>query len=124
MQEIDEYDFLLIRGDVFHLDMGLTLSFVDVFENPEAYVAKLVLRDDQDDTLTPRLTLTATPEVESIDPGVSSPPAAVVMFRFTASAAETQALPQWNLVGYAELRTAVGDTVIERLFNSRVTVGD
>lgn len=120
----DRYDFCLIRGDVFTMDVGLSSSFVEVVETPSDYEARLVFRETQDDNATVYLTLTATPVVNPV-PLLDEVPITV---NFSATAAQTQLFPQWNVVAYCEL-VFIGTTAPvggspTRLFNSDVEVSD
>lgn len=116
---IDEVPVCITRGASFTLDVGLTMAWQEVFDDPDAYEARLVLKDDLD-TGPIRLTMTATPEPDTILPP-ATPAQPIIYFHFSADPVATQALPDWNLVGYAELRALAGGDV-HRLFNSRVSV--
>lgn len=115
----DDINFCVIRGATFELDVALTEAWQEVFDDPDAFEARLVLKDDMDEGPI-RLTMTSPAELTTITPS-STPAQPAIYFRFDATPVETQALPDWNLVGYAELRARTGGDV-RRLFNSRVSV--
>ncbi len=116
----NQYDFCLIRGDSFSLDVALTKAYSEVYENPNDWVANLVFREHQDDDLIPYLTLTAVPEVDP-DPLPDEPP---ISIRFSAPPADTEALPDWDIVAFCEIVRAAPDGAVHRLFNSDVGVSD
>lgn len=117
---VDNYDTCITRGDTFKLDVGLSSAYSEVINNPADYIARMVFREAQDDGLTPYLTLSAVAEVNP-DPLIDEPP---VLFRFSASPAETQSLPDWDHVHYVQLEQIVAPSDITRLFQGKVKVGD
>lgn len=122
MSCIGNFDLCITRGDTFTLDVGLSDSWAEVVEDPDAYEAKLVFRDAQDDGLTPRLTLTVTPELAD-DAAAHDYPQAAVMIRFAATPTQTSTLPPHDLVAYSEIRKPDG-SYVQRLLEHRVHIGD
>lgn len=115
----DRVDFTVIRGDDFELSVALSEGWEEIVENPAGYVARLVFREEQDDALTPLLTIEVEPEpVLPVEPYGAS-----LMAFFIATPAQTQALPDWDIVAYAEVKNDAG-TWVRRLFNSRVSMKD
>lgn len=108
-------DICVIRGDLYEGAAALTTSWPEVIANPSGYVANMVFREAQDDSLTPYLTLTATPEAQD---DATFP----VLISFSATAAQTQSLPDWNHVYYVELKEVGGDPV--RLYQGKVRIND
>jgi hypothetical protein len=121
---ISQVDFGVIRGTTFSIEISLTESYDEVLETPSDWRVDLVFREEQDDNLPSLLTLTTTPVVD--DPGPGEEASAYVVL--TASAAETQALPEWDIVAYCELvftgEGAPTSAPITRLFNSDVSMSD
>ena len=116
---ITEYDICIIRGDTFKLDVGLSSAFAEVIANPQFYVANMVFRAEQDDNLTPYLTITVPPEINA-DPLLDEPP---IYFRFEISKEQTRALPAWNHVYYIEIEQ-IGPPSVTVLENKRLFEGD
>lgn len=112
-------DICIIRGDDYTLDAALENGFEEVFETPGDYEGRMVIRMEQDDSLPDLLTLTSTLELVEAQ---NECPARVYM-SFTATAAQTTALPPYDLVYYVELAgTAGGPTT--RLFQGKVDIHD
>jgi hypothetical protein len=122
MSCVDQIDLCITRGDTWTFDVGLTAAFSEVLENPSSYEGRLVFREFQDDSLTPYLTAIATPEVNP-DPAPGEIP---IYLRFIINSTDTGTLPDWNIVAYTELADVVsaGFPVIQRLFNSEVSIND
>lgn len=114
-------DLCIIRGDGFEQNIGLGIGFDEVVADPADYQARMVFRLEQDDSFAPLLELTATPEIVVELPESATDPR--VLFTFTATPAQTQALPAYNHVFYVELVTVPGG-VPRRLFQGAVDVHD
>jgi len=115
----DTYATCIIRGDTWTLDVALSAAYVEVIDNPSDFQMTIVMRESQDDNLTPYLTLVGVPYIPD-KPLVGEPP---ITYSFTATSDQTAALPQWDIVGYCELRQ-IADQVVNRLFNIEFEVGD
>lgn len=120
MSCIDEIQMCVTRGDIYALNVGLFSGFDEVEAAPGDYVANLVFRDEQSDSVTPYLTLTAAPEA---NPNCL-PTEPKIYLNFTATAAETQSLPDWDHVAYCELVKSGATPEPRRLFNGKVDVHD
>jgi hypothetical protein len=122
MSCVDQIDLCITRGDTWTFDVGLTAAWAEVLENPTSFVGNLVFREFQDDSLTPYLSLQATPEVNP-DPAPGEIP---IYLRFIADVSQTALLPDWDIVAYTELTDAVyaGLPNTKRLFNSAVEIHD
>lgn len=120
MARVNQVDVDVIRGDIFAMDVGFDERWTEIGEDPAGFVGKMVFRDDQDDSLTPHLTLQATPE-PVVNPKIGAPQ---VYMAFTASAAQTQSLPPDNIVGYVEVSPVASPDESRRLFNMKVRMAD
>ena len=117
----DIYRACLVRGDTWTLDVGLSSEYAEVLENPQDWAMVIVMRESQDDDVTPYLTLNSTYEVP-VDPLLDEPP---ILYSFVATSAETQALPEWDIVGYCELvqiNSTIVSPIVKRLFNMEIEV--
>lgn len=109
-------DICIVRGDQFGENVALGGDWTEVVANPSAYEVNMVFREAQDDTLTPYLELSATPEVITND-------LYALLATLTATAAQTQALPDWNHYYYVELAQTGGLEPI-RLYQGKVKIND
>jgi len=117
----NNYDIDITRGTNFDFDVALTAAYTEIIAAPASWQAKLVLRADQDDSLTPFLTLTAAPEILSAPLYGECP----IIFRFSATNAQTQALPDYDIVHFVELwSVGLVPSVIKRLFQGKVRISD
>lgn len=114
------YDTCLIRGAKFERVIGFLNGYEEVIEDPSDFSAVWVFRADQDDALTNLLTLSATP-VAVVEPNPARPQ---VLATFTATPAQTQALPQYDLVYYVELTQLSDPDNVVRVFEGKVDVRD
>lgn len=116
----DHIEYHVVRGDRFTSDVTL-LDYDEVHADPASYTVKLVFRERQDDSLSDLLTLdgvlTAVPEAEWTDTGVSE-----VQVAFAATATETQGLPDYDIRYRVELAEVGGDPT--RLYQGRVQISD
>ena len=116
-----DVDTCITRGTDWSLTVEFTMGFEEVHLDPDDYEVQMILRNDQDDGSTVYLTITAPIEItEDLSTNPVSYSAIAIL---SASPAETQALPAWDLVGYTDLRT-IGGASVRRLFNSNVEVSD
>lgn len=112
-------DIKLTRGDSFELYTGLAHGWDNVEADPTAYQGRLAFREMQDDTL-PILVASTSPLIAAED--LRFPDMRFVL-HFTLTPTQTQSLPPFSLVAFAELRTLTG-SYVRRLFNARVVHGD
>lgn len=114
-------DICVIRGDGFEQAIGFDDDFDELVADPSNYRVNMVFREAQDDTLTPYLTITVTPEaVVSPAPLAEAYPVAAYI---VISGTETQALPDWDHFYYVELAEVGGDSPT-RLFQGKAKIGD
>ena len=113
---VSQRDLCVIRGDSFEENVGFSDGWTDLIADPSSYVVNMVFRETQDDDLTPYLELSAVP--------VAAPEHdryAVIAY-LTATAAQTQSLPDWRHVHYVEIQKTGGDPT--RLYQGKVRIGD
>jgi hypothetical protein len=116
---VSKFDIEIIRGDDFALDVYLAQGFEDVVAAPANYNARLALRLDQLDTLPIILSLDAPAELE---PATDTCPARVY-FHFSATTAQTGALPPYDLVHFVELLEPSVSSA-KRLFQGKACISD
>lgn len=109
-------DICIVRGDSFEENVGFGANFTDLVDDPSLYAVNMVFREAQDDSLTPYLSLTATPEATV---GEDSFP---VLATITATGAQTSSLPDWNHVYYVELKKIGGDPT--RIYQGKIKIDD
>ena len=119
---IETETICIVRGDSWEFVVSLDDGFAEVILEPEDYLLQLVLRDDQNDLLTPRLILEVD-DAEIVTPIPVVPGMPRLFYTFTATPTQTTSLPRWDLVGYVELRST-NDTIVERLFNLKASIKD
>lgn len=120
----DTVKVCIIRGDMFEQTIALAGDWTEVIDSPASYLGKLVLRYDQDDSLSALLTLTAIPEEPDVGLEATLYPSAELAMQFSATPSQTAALPQWDVVGYVELTKPGDATYVKRLVNLDVEVSD
>lgn len=112
------YDFGLVRGDSFELDVGLSIAFAEALIDPAQYEARMCFRMEQSDLLPNIFEMVST-----LTPSEYPTELARVYATFTATPEQTGALPPYDLVHYVELRTIDGTSVV-RLFQGKVKLTD
>jgi len=113
---MSQLDFTVIRGDHFE-----RLSFVtwpEVIEDPGTYTGRLVFREAQDDDAADLHICTSPVEIVD-DPRFGGD---IALFTWTMTPAETQALPQVDIVAYAEVTD--GADYVRRAYDSKVKIRD
>lgn len=115
----EERDICITRGDTYFLIIGLARNWEEVNASPALYEGRLVIREAQDDSLTPLLEVTA-----DLEAGEDSRfPDMEYMVDLSLTPAQTQSLPTYNVVCFAEIRKK-DLSYVKRLFNGRVTRSD
>ena len=108
---MNTYNIEVIRGDTFHLNLGIETLF------DAAATARMVFRAAQDDDAADLLVLTDTPAVYDD----SALPALNWLVEFTATDAQTSALPPYDIVYFCELTTG---THTHRLVEGKARMRD
>jgi len=98
---VEAHDVCVIRGDSFAQSLGLGTGFEEVGDTPAAHQGLMVIRAAHDDSLTPLLTVTVTPEAASDPHGE-----ALAYLHFSITPDQTAALPPYDCVYHVELTDA------------------
>jgi hypothetical protein len=115
------HDISLVRGDTFTLFVGLSAGWEDISANPALWEGRLVFRLRQDDALPEIVAVTAVPEpVADPDPRFAG---IDFLLNFSMTPVQTESLPAWPVVCFAEIRTLDGSQV-RRLFEGNVRKRD
>lgn len=111
------HDLEIIRGDSYELWVGLAQGWT--FVDPAAHEGRLVLRDAQSDYAPETLAL-----VSELLPGEDERfPDLTHLLHFTATPDDTQALPDWRMACFCEVRSK-DLTYVKRLFDAAVEIRD
>lgn len=116
-------DLCVVRGDTLELVVMLNGAWDEVAAAPADFVVRLVFQERLDDDLPEVLVLTETPAWK---PGPAQPwlMADQLAVDFTATPAQTQALPDWEKMEvFCELRKT-NDSYVKRLFEGDVILRD
>jgi len=115
---MDQHDFTVIRGDDFEKVTILGTGWEEQIEDAVSYTGRLVFREMQDDDAADLHICTSVAEPVE-DPRFGGD---CILFTWTMTPAETQALPPMDLVAYAEITD--GADYVKRLYNSEVFIRD
>jgi hypothetical protein len=118
MGQIAQHNLTIIRGNTKRLPIALASGF-DADERA-GWLARLVIREAQDDDLPSIFEQTLPIDFEDIDPAW---PDSIGGVEFVMDPDETQALPPYRLVYFVEIHSA-DSTDSQRLFEGRVEVVD
>ena len=115
-------DFCLVRGDTLLKYFTFEGAWVEGIEaDLNLYDFKMVFREEQADWATALLEITGTKEVVTDNCGVVEPDK--VLVTFTATPAQTSALPEYDIFHYIEIKR-VSDGAITTAVNGKVEVSD
>jgi len=116
---VEVHDIEIIRGDSFTSTVGLGSEYSDTIAAADDFLARLVIRERQDDT-APELLVMTSDILPNSDPAY---PDVEGLLHFEASSLETQLLPPYDLVCFCEI-VGYDGLYRRRLFQGRTSVGD
>lgn len=117
-----KWDFCLVRGDTLLKHFAFEGAWVEGVEKDlSLYDFKMVFREQQADWESPLLEIIGTKEVFTDDCGEAEPDK--VLVAFTATPAQTSALPEYDIFHYIELKQ-VSDGAITTAVNGGVEIRD